>query len=177
MKTKLFIALCLLLSVGWMAGGCTDEKTVDSSKEITLEFDSDANLAPVINTEGGISTLSFVASSDWTAEVTAGTRSVDWLTVSPTAGKAGEVTLQINAQPNTSYDERNAAVRLSSGSYEKVITVTQKQLDALIVSSNKVEMEASGGAFGLELQANVDVSYEIEPEARSPHTWTEHFYA
>ena len=69
---------------------------------------------------------------------------------------------------NDSYDERNASVTITSGSVKKTITVTQKQKDALILTSNKVEVDAEGGDFSIELQANVEVTYEIESGAQ---TW------
>ena len=43
------------------------------------------------------------------------------------------------------------------------MTVTQKQRDALLLTSHKVELEADGGTFTLNLKANVQVSAEIEP--------------
>ena len=50
---------------------------------------------------------------------------------------------------------------------QQTITITQKQKDALLVNSHKVEMDAEGGTFGIELQANVTVTYEIEESAKS----------
>lgn len=166
MKDRIFIAFFLLAIGGWMATGCSDENKNQAQPENAIVFEGESTPAPTLGSEGGTSSLSFSASSDWTAEVTAVTRSLDWISVSPTSGSAGNITLQISAQPNTGYDERNAAILLSCGSIQKTVTVTQKQQDALIVNSNKVEMEASEGSFSIELQANVGVTYEIEPEAR-----------
>lgn len=168
MKTIFNYAAWLLFVIVFALTGCSDDKgePAPETPEPSIEFGSETDLKPVVSVEGGTSTLTFTASDDWTASVSAVTRAIDWLSVSPTQGGAGTVTLQITTQPNDTYDERNAAIVLSCGNVQKTVTLTQKQKDALLVTSNKVEMEAIGGTFGIELQANVDVSYEIEEAAR-----------
>ncbi len=146
--------------------GCSDAENNSASEEPSIEMEGDVDVRPVIGSDGGTFTVTFTASGDWTARVNAVTRMLDWLSVSPTQGGAGTVTLQISAQPNESYDERNAAVLLTCGNAQQTITVTQKQKDALLVNSHKVEMDAEGGTFGIELQANVNVTYEIEEAAK-----------
>ena len=110
--------------------------------------------------------MTFTTTSDWTASVDGAASG--WLSVSPASGEAGTHTLSLVTTANDSYDERNASVTITSGSVKKTITVTQKQKDALILTSNKVELEAEGGDFSIELQANVEVTYEIESGAQ---TW------
>ena len=147
--------------------GCSDAENNSASEEPSIEMEGEVDVRPVIGSDGGTFTVTFTASCDWTASVNAVTRTLDWLSVSPTQGGAGTVTLQISAQPNESYDERNAAVLLTCGNAQQTITVTQKQKDALLVNSHKVEMDAEGGTFSIELQANVNVTYEIEESAKS----------
>ena len=146
--------------------GCSDAENNSASEEPSIEMEGEVDVRPVIGSDGGTFTVTFTASGDWTASVNAVTRTLDWLSVSPTQGGAGTVTLQISAQPNESYDERNAAVLLTCGNAQQTITVTQKQKDALLVNSHKVEMDAEGGTFSIELQANVNVTYEIEEAAK-----------
>ena len=154
------VTLLFFVSNIWVA--CSDSGPESSS----IVFDNDVDLQPVIEAKGGIFTIKFIASSDWTSNISAGTRAIDWLSVSPMQGGAGVVTLQINTQPNESYDERNAIISLTCGNVQQNITVTQKQKDALLVSSNKVEIDAIGGVFDIKLQSNVSVSYEIEESAK-----------
>ena len=123
------------------------------------------NTAPVMEQAGGTTALRFTASAAWTAETNAITRTADWISVQPTHGEAGDVTLTITTQPNNTYDERNAAIVITCGEEQKTLTVSQKQRDALLVSSNKIELEADGGDFTIQLQANVEVDYEIEENA------------
>ena len=147
--------------------GCSDTENNSAPEEPSIEMEGEVDVRPVVGSDGGTSTVTFTASGDCPASVSAVTRTLDWLSVSPTQGGAGTVTLQISAQPNESYDERNAAVLLTCGNAQQTITVTQKQKDALLVNSHKVEMDAEGGTFGIELQANVTVTYEIEESAKS----------
>ena len=166
MKQNLFVlpVLGLLLM---LCQGCSEDKEENppapESPSITVESEEDI---PVFDTAGGTLALTFTTTSDWTASVD-GTAS-GWLSVSPASGEAGTHTLSLVTTANDSYDERNASVTITSGSVKKTITVTQKQKDALILTSNKVELEAEGGDFSIELQANVEVTYEIESGAQ---TW------
>ena len=170
MKRTLYLLICLSV-LAWTMQSCSDDNKAEtpSTSDPEISFPAGSETQPVFATEGGTSTLTFTASEAWTASVgEANTRAIDWLTVSPTSGQAGTATLTITTEPNTTYDERNAAIILTSGSTRKTLTVTQKQQDALTVTSNKVELEATGGEFSIELQSNITVSYEI---AENAQTW------
>ena len=67
---------------------------------------------------------------------------------------------------NDTYNDRNATVTFTAGDLKQTVTITQKQKDALLVSSNKVELGKDGGNFSIQLQSNVSVSYEIEEAAK-----------
>ena len=156
---------CLLLAA------CSDDEQKESPTpgpepdEPAIVIPDTEDTAPVIAQEGGTATVSFTATADWTAEATAVTRALDWVSVQPASGTAGDVTLTITTQPNDTYDERNAAIVLACAGERTTFTVSQKQKDALLLTSDKVELDATGGGFTLELQANVPVTYEIEPGA------------
>ena len=170
MKQILYLLVCLSV-LAWTMQGCSDDnksETPPTPEEPAITFPTGSDTQPVFTTEGGTSTLTFTATESWTASVgEADTRAIDWLSVSPTSGQAGTATLTITTEPNDTYDERNAAITLTSGGTRTTLTVTQKQRDALTVTSNKVELEATGGAFTIELQANVSVNYEIEESAKA----------
>ena len=166
MKRNLFVlpVLGLLLM---LCQGCSEDKEENppapESPSITVESEEDI---PVFDTAGSTLALTFTTTSDWTASVDGAASG--WLSVSPASGEAGTHTLSLVTTANDSYDERNASVTITSGSVKKTLTVTQKQKDALLLTSNKVELEAEGGDFSIELQANVEVTYEIESGAQ---TW------
>lgn len=69
-------------------------------------------------------TVSFTAPAAWTTTVTA-TKAVDWLTVDPSSGSAGDVSMKVTAQANTGYEERAATVTIKSGDVSKSFVVRQ----------------------------------------------------
>ena len=111
-------------------------------------------------TNGGSNTVSFTASTDWTAEVI-NSRADAWCSVTPTSGKAGNAQITIITTANDTPDDRSASVILKVGTTQKTITVSQKQKDALTVTSSKFEVEAAGGEVKIEVKANIDFQYEI----------------
>lgn len=89
-------------------------------------------------------------------------QAADWCSVSPREGKAGnEVTVTVKVAPNQAYDERNASLKLTSGDFVRYVKVVQKQREALLLSSDKVEMGANGGAFELTVRHSVPFECEI----------------
>lgn len=165
MKQKLFILSILsMLLLLWQ--GCSEEKGKEPSPESPSTMVNLEGEPPIFEAIGGIASLTLTTTSDWVAVVDEAAS--DWLTLTPMSGKAGTYTLNLAAAPNENYDERNSSLTIASGDIKRMITVTQKQKDALILTSNKVEIEAEGGDFSIELQANTTVNYEIEANAQ---TW------
>lgn len=107
--------------------------------------------------------IKFTSSGEWSATITS--NAAAWCNIDKTHGVAGDNTIIVSVSENTSSDERNASIIISSGGAEQMITITQKQKDALIMTSNKVELGAEGGDFAIEAKSNVDISYEIEESA------------
>ncbi len=167
---KLMMYALLLMFAACSDGGSDEPNVTPPSKPDTntptITFDAGTNTKPVVATEGGTSTIIFTATQAWTASVSE-SRAIDWISVSPTNGGAGKVTLTITTKANDTYDERNASITLSAGNQKQTITVSQKQKDALTVTSNKVEMTAEGGTASIEVKANVNYTYEIEESAQS----------
>ncbi|MBR5282975.1 MAG: leucine-rich repeat domain-containing protein [Alistipes sp.] len=116
-------------------------------------------------TEGGRDEISITSTESWTAEVI-NSRADSWLSVSPTSGNAGDATLTITAKNNDTTDERSASVRIKAGSAQKIINVTQKQKDALTITSSKFEITAEGGEVTIEVKANIKFEYTIDESAK-----------
>lgn len=155
MKTKKHLKLdwffLLLLCLTACSKGDDPELTPDK-KELIVS--STENLSPVLGVEGGTATVSFTAASEWTASVI-NTRADNWVSVSPSGGGKGNVTISITATPNDTPDERNATVILKCGNATKNIVLSQKQKDALTVTTSKYEVEQKGGNIQVEVKANV----------------------
>ena len=116
MKKLLFSLFAILAFVA-----CSDDGAgVEESHEITLKTHIEAIDTPY----SGDTVVRFTAEADWTAEVVS-TRAVDWCSVSPTSGKAGEATITITTTINDTSEERSAKVVIQSRDIKKSIKVTQ----------------------------------------------------
>ena len=100
-----------------MAAGC-QEKPEGGDGSVSLHSDAEIVL-PAAETD---TVISFTATADWTAAVEGG----EWLSVSPAAGEAGEISATLSAAANSEADARTAIVRISCGTDEATVTVTQE---------------------------------------------------
>lgn len=111
---------------------------------------------------GGKFTLSLTSTKAWTA-----TSGQAWCKVSPTSGNKGASIVYIDVEANGTYDERNAKITFKSDTVTKVITVTQKQKDALLLSTNKIEAPRTATDIVLVVKSNVKYTYQIGSSAQS----------
>lgn len=138
------------------------EVTVEMGKEDyfakNMDFDSSA----------GEKTFSFNSNVEWTISVAPTMNGETWCTVTPISGKEGNSTIVVKVQENTGYDDRNVVLTLTAGStLTKTITVTQKQKDAILLTTNKFEIEPQGGKINIEVKANVDYEAIISESCKS----------
>ncbi len=154
--SKILLPLAIMIGLA----GCSEinpESPKDESKDsITIS----GNASSVFESEGGSVTVSFTASGSWTAKP-ANDRADGWISISPDSGGKGDASVTISAAANDTYDERNATIVIKAGTAEKKITVTQKQKNALIVSSSKIEVAKEGGEIQIEVKANIDFDFII----------------
>ncbi len=123
---------------------------------------------PTIAQEGGEISVKFTTNSEWTAEIVCSATQTDsWARVSPAKGAAGNNSITVSIEPNEYYDERNATLTIKAGNASGKLTISQKQKDALTVSSNKIEIGAEGGESIIEIMANVDYEYAIDADSES----------
>ena len=88
-----------------------------------------------------------------------------WCTASKTSGGDNEqITFEVTE--NNDPDERNATFTFTCGSVSTKLVVTQKQKDALTVTSSKIEMDSNGGIAIVEVKANIDYEYEIGKDCK-----------
>ncbi len=116
-------------------------------------------------TEGGEQSIIIDSSAEWTASLV-NNRADAWCSIDSSSGNAGSSTLTITATANDTPDERTASVVVKSGSLSKTINVSQKQKDALTVTSSKFEVGVEGGNVVIEVKANIDFEYTIDESAK-----------
>ena len=128
-------------------------------EQITIP--STVDVTPVVPPEGGDAKITFTATAAWTASVIS-TKADSWVDVNPKKGNAGASEIKITATPNDTYVERNATIQIKCDTETKDIVLTQKQLDNITVTTDKVELGVGGGSFTIGLKTNIDFNYEVE---------------
>ena len=165
MKKRIYYLFPLFILLLFVVCSCKDDNNEptppEPSPEITIP--SSENLNPVLSQEGGTASISFTTTADWTASLV-NTRAESWITVTPNSGSKGKNEITITATTNETYDERNATVVLKCGSDSKNIVVTQKQKDALTVTSSKYEVASKGGNISVEVKANINFEVEVRAD-------------
>ncbi|MBQ3189691.1 MAG: hypothetical protein IJB61_00325 [Bacteroides sp] len=162
MKEFVRTLLLTMIVCCWSCSDGGEDLPTPSPKPETSKIEISSSV-PVVEQKGGTATITFTTNAAWTASIGSST---SWAKVSPASGTAGTHTLYVTTEANDTFDERNATLTIKAGNTSRSVTITQKQKDALIVTSNKVEIGSNGGDFSIEAKANVSVSYEIEESAK-----------
>lgn len=136
----------------------TPEITIDSSILTNgLSFDD----------AGGDKSVSFSTNVNWSLSVASTTGGTTWCQASVTSGTKGTTTVKFTVAENTSYDDRSVSVTIKAGTVSKTFTITQKGVDALLVTTNKYELTQEGGKIEIEVKANIDYQMQISETAKS----------
>lgn len=160
---KLFLRLVtVVLLFCW---SCSSEDPLGLGKRPDIVI-APTDKEPVMEAKGGTYSMTFTAITPWTASVV-NTRADNWCTLSPTSGEAGTVTLTITTAENLTPDERNVAITLQGTTNSETFTITQKQKDALTITSSKIEVTTKGGDIAIEVKANVSFEYQVDEAAKS----------
>lgn len=154
----------LLMSVPFLLFSCSKEEqpVVPDSPKIEISI-TDLSFPDEI---GKAESFDITSNVPWKIALS-DTRSVPgWLQVSPMSGGAGTVKVSVTVtEDNDSYDDRNAYIKIEAGTASKVFTVTQKKKDALILTQDKIEVDAGGGKFDIQLQTNNSYTVTIPEES------------
>ncbi len=166
MKTR-FFAKCLILALAlpMMSCGGGDEETdspnpTPPKPEASITITGEAASGLNFTAEGGSKSITFTATADWSVAVSS-TGSEQWCTVSPLSGTSSQTSVSVTVGPNAGYDDRSVSVNFTCGTQRKTVVVTQKQKDALLLTSDKVEMDNKGGTFTSEVKANISYTVTV----------------
>lgn len=155
------IALLLMCSCFFFFFSCSEENEkneVEVETEIVPTSECETIFSQGINvpSEGERRIISFSTNKDWSVSLAKTQSGDNWCTVSPSKGKAGNVTLTVVVAGNTGYDDRNVVLKISADELTKNIMINQKQKDALTLTSDRFEVDKEGGIINLQVKSNVD---------------------
>lgn len=115
---------------------------------------------------GGSVDLSFTTNVDWEITVEPSAKSVDWVSVDPSSGKAGKHSVKVSVEPNESYENRGATMTLRAGELTESFTISQSFKEVLSVSVGSVALDAGSQEFELTVNSNVEYEVEVSESGR-----------
>ena len=146
MKRTLYTFICtLLFGLSWVGCSGGDDAPIEPSISLT------GATSHTIETAGKEISVSFTSAKDWTAK-----SDQTWCRLSLGSGQGGTFTLTITVSENTTTDDRSAKVTILSETVSKVITITQKQKDALVVAEKEYTLEADSTTLTFKINTNVN---------------------
>ena len=160
-----FLTLCIF---SFLLIGCASEIDIldESFRSAQAELSgSGQNLRVLFDAKAGTATMELKSSQKWEASFLNGRAT--WCTLSAESGKRGTVTITVSVDENTTYDERSASIAFKCNDVTQTLVVVQKQKDAVLLSSEKLEVPKEGGTVNLTVQHNVDFSVSVDPSAAS----------
>ena len=109
--------------------------------------------------------FNFSANAAWTAEVK-GENVIEWLSISPKKGEAGEASIRFTATANTAKEDRTATLEITvEGLDPIVVPVVQLQKNAIDVNADAAyTVSFKGGSVEIEVGHNVDYTYEVSAD-------------
>lgn len=110
-------------------------------------------------------TFNFTANAAWTAEVK-GENVIEWLSISPKKGEAGEASIKFTATANTAKENRTATLEINVEGLETIVVpVVQLQKNAIDVNADAAyTVSFKGGSVEIEVGHNVDYTYEVSAD-------------
>ena len=142
MIKKIFLPILLLLALT----GCTQPFLSLDKK--SFNFDA----------AGGTEMVYVSANTSWTAKASAA-----WISIQYTDGSD---LLTIRVAENTETDSRTGSVTVRSGELSETVTVTQAQMDAVLLKDgDKIEVDEKAQQVSVKLSANVDLDGSVKQGA------------
>ena len=127
---------------------------IEGKEPTQLLFDSKRGSATINLKTNGKWTISFINDR------------ASWCSITPESGGRGIIILTVAVEKNEGYSERSASILFSCKDVTQTIVVTQKQNDAILISSSKVEVPSSGGMYNVELKHNIDYSVSQDEQSK-----------
>ena len=127
---------------------------------------TDGTLFVNFSSGAGSASVDLDASRKWSA-IFVNDRAKDWCALSSENGKRGKAAITVSVSENLDYDERSASIRFICGDVERIIVVTQKQKDALLLTGDRQDVGKDGGRITVEVKSNIDFEFEISADAKS----------
>lgn len=171
-KLWFFFAMFVCVLASCSDGGSDDPSNpTPKPDEVKAEITIDSSIVTnglSFSTSGGEQSVSFSVNANWALSVASTSGGSTWCKPSATSGSKGTANVKFTVTENTDYDDRSVSVTIKAGTASKTFTITQKGMDALLVTTSKYEVAQEGGQIEIEVKANINYQMEISESAK---TW------
>ncbi len=145
---KVFV---LLLSAGVLLCACTKTPEAASKLEVDVTELTTTNMP-------GVKKLVIETDGPWHMEI-----SEPWLVASKLSGD-GNATVKLAVTNNADYSSREAIITITAGSLVKKVTLTQAQLNGIILSETEKSIGYEAGEYTISVQTNVALTAVSDAE-------------
>ena len=119
----------------------------------------------VFGAEGGEKEFTIYCNSDWTI-----TNESEWCKTTVNQGN-GDSKIIVTVGVYSEMEDRNTNLTIKAGNITKVLTVTQKDGDAIILSKDKFDIPEEGGNVTVEVKSNIQYEVSIPSQFQN---WIKH---
>ena len=171
MNNRRLITIAVLACMAglFLFPGCTPELDflIDEFVAPKAEI-SGTQVSPTLlfSSDEGQATVVFHCNRRWSAAFV-NDRASQWCSMPATEGRGGTVSVIVRVSQNTDYDERSASIVFTCDDVTRTLVVTQKQKDALLLESNRLDVPYEGGTYELHFRTNVDFKVSVAEDAAS----------
>lgn len=162
-KNNLFKMYAALALLSMSLGSCMNTPDFGSGIKSEVEVPSGAvnyfENSMNFGYEGGDIVMSFKVNLKWEMKIAPTQNGVQWLTIDKTSGNSGSNKVTFTAQENATYEDRSVVVQLFVGDTICNIKVNQKRLEAITLTSDKLEVSVDGG--DVEVEVNHSTDFEV----------------
>lgn len=155
-NVMLFLSTFLFLMTGCSSGGGEDVPSPTPTPEKDVVSLPTKNYS--VNAEEGNLTVSFTASTSWTA-----TSSEDWCVLSASSGSKGSQSITLTIAENTETSDRTATVTIKSGTASATVTITQKA-KTVTLELTEDHFEVSSAQTDVTIRFTVDADWTAESD-------------
>lgn len=140
-----YILLMIVPSIYLAACSSSKEEVIEPS--ITIS----GNNSAIVSSKGENISFSFNSTFNWTAS-----SNMSWCKITPANGIGGNATIQVTINENTSYDNREAVIRIVSEGISTAFNITQIQKDGILIAKDKYIVSGQNTTLEFKIDTNVE---------------------
>ena len=166
---RLFYLLMMLSCTLWSCSksdGSIDDPDDPDNPDAPTNVMLDISVSDLVfEAEGGEKEFTIYCNSDWTI-----TNESEWCKTTVNQGN-GNSKIIVTVGVYSEMEDRNTNLTVKAGNITKVLTVTQKDGDAIILSKDKFDIPEEGGNVTVEVKSNIQYEVSIPSQFQN---WIKH---